>query len=104
VPGFCFGGATGSLVISCRANRSASITARTHRTLLHCLCRLVALIGPARTKDLIFTARLIEAPEALALGLLNEVALDMETLQRRANGTAKLVAGRTALYQGAGRR
>jgi enoyl-CoA hydratase/carnithine racemase len=29
----------------------------------------------ARTKDLIFTARLIEAPEALSLGLLNEVVL-----------------------------
>ncbi len=41
----------------------------------------------------IVTARLIEAPEALALGLLNEVVPDVETLQRRAGETAKLVAG-----------
>ena len=58
------------------------------RTLGNCLSmsnisRVVALVGPARTKDLIFTARLIEAPEALALGLLNEVVPDVETLQRR---------------------
>jgi enoyl-CoA hydratase/carnithine racemase len=68
------------------------------RTLGNCLSmsnisRLVSLIGPARTKDLIFKARLVEAPEALALGLLNEVVPDVETLQRRADETAKLVAG-----------
>ncbi len=40
----------------------------------------------------IFKARLVEAPEALALGLLNEVVPDVETLQRRADETAKLVA------------
>jgi enoyl-CoA hydratase/carnithine racemase len=57
------------------------------------ISRLHALIGPARTKDLIFTARLVEAPEALALGLLNEVVPDIETLQRRATETAQLVAG-----------
>src|SRR5216683_1838292 len=67
------------------------------RTLGNCLSmsnisRLTSLIGPARTKDLIFTARLIEAPEALALGLLNEVVPDVETLQRRAGETARLVA------------
>src|ERR1700751_1780748 len=56
------------------------------------ISRLVSLIGPARTKDLIFKARLVEAPEALALGLLNEVVPDVETLQRRALETAKLVA------------
>jgi len=68
------------------------------RTLGNCLSmsnisRLTSLIGPARTKDLIFTARLIEAPEALALGLLNEVVPDVATLQRRADETARLVAG-----------
>jgi enoyl-CoA hydratase/carnithine racemase len=67
------------------------------RTLGNCLSmtnisRLVSLIGPARTKDLIFKARLVEAPEALALGLLNEVVPDVETLQRRADETARLVA------------
>ena len=57
------------------------------------ISRVVALVGPARTKDLIFTARLIEAPEALSLGLLNEVVPDVPTLQRRTDETAKLVAG-----------
>src|ERR1700759_1898272 len=68
------------------------------RTLGNCLSmsnisRLVSLIGPARTKDLIFKARLVEAPESLALGLLNEIVLDVETLQRRAPEPPKLVAG-----------
>jgi hypothetical protein len=49
------------------------------------ISHLVALVGPARTKDLIFTARLLEAPETLSLGLLNEVVCDVATLQRRAN-------------------
>jgi len=57
----------------------------------------LALVGPARTKDLIFKARLVEAQEALALGLLNEVVPDVETLQRRADETAKLVASHAPL-------
>jgi enoyl-CoA hydratase/carnithine racemase len=72
------------------------------RTLGNCLSmsnisRLTALLGPARTKDIIFTARLIEAPEALALGLLNEVVPDVETLQRRASETAQLLASHAPL-------
>jgi hypothetical protein len=68
------------------------------RTVGNCLSmcsisRLVSLIGPARTKDLIFKARLVDSPAALALGLLNEVVPDVETLQRRVDETAKLVAG-----------
>ena len=35
--------------------------------------RLIDLLGPARTKDLIFTARMIDADQALALGLATEV-------------------------------
>ncbi|GLR92192.1 hypothetical protein GCM10007857_89120 [Bradyrhizobium iriomotense] len=33
------------------------------------ISRLVSLIGPARTKDKAFRARLVDAPEALALAL-----------------------------------
>jgi enoyl-CoA hydratase/carnithine racemase len=48
------------------------------RTLGNCLsmanyARLVALIGPARTKQLIYTARTFSADEALAVGLVMEV-------------------------------
>jgi enoyl-CoA hydratase/carnithine racemase len=48
------------------------------RTLGNCLsmdnyARLVALIGPARTKELIYTARMVDADEAAAAGLATEV-------------------------------
>ena len=48
------------------------------RTLGNCLstanyARLVDLIGPARTKELIFRARLVPAEAAQQLGLMNEV-------------------------------
>ena len=48
------------------------------RTLGNCLsaancARLVDLIGPARTKDLLFTGRLLDANEAHALGLVTRL-------------------------------
>jgi enoyl-CoA hydratase len=100
IAGACTGGGAG--IAACCDIRIGTESTRIGfpiaRTLGNCLSmsnisRLVSLIGPARTKDLIFKARLVEAPEALALGLLNEVVPDVATLQRRANETAKLVAG-----------
>lgn len=72
------------------------------RTLGNCLsmnnyARLSALIGPARVKDLVFTARLIEAPEALAIGLVSEVLGDPEALAERATALAMLVASHAPL-------
>jgi enoyl-CoA hydratase len=49
------------------------------RTLGNCLsaancARLVDLIGPARTKELLFTGRLLDAAEAASLGLVTRMA------------------------------
>ena len=61
------------------------------------LSRLTALIGPARVKDIIFTARLVGAEEAAAAGLLTEVVEDLPALQRRADELATLIAGHAPL-------
>jgi enoyl-CoA hydratase/carnithine racemase len=104
IAGACTGGGAG--IAACCDLRIGTSSARIGfpiaRTLGNCLSmsnfsRLIALIGPARTKDLIFTARLVEAPEALALGLLNEIVPDVETLQRRARETAQLVSSHAPL-------
>jgi enoyl-CoA hydratase/carnithine racemase len=57
------------------------------RTLGNCLsienyARLVALIGPARTKELILTARTFSAEEALAAGLATEIVPASELDER----------------------
>jgi enoyl-CoA hydratase len=100
IAGACTGGGAG--IAACCDIRIGTASTRIGfpiaRTLGNCLSmsnisRVVALVGPARTKDLIFTARLIEAPEALSLGLLNEIVPDVETLQRRSDETAKMIAG-----------
>jgi enoyl-CoA hydratase len=72
------------------------------RTLGNCLSmsnyvRLVSLLGPARVKDIIFTARLIEAEEAHKIGLLSEVLPDDDSLQGRANELARTVASHAPL-------
>ncbi len=40
--------------------------------------RLARLVGPARAKDLIFSGRFVDAAEALAIGLVDEVVPDAE--------------------------
>jgi enoyl-CoA hydratase len=72
------------------------------RTLGNCLSmasisRLTALVGPARVKDLIFTARLVGAEEAAAVGLLTEVVEDLPALNARASELATTVAGNAPL-------
>ncbi|MCX7931188.1 MAG: enoyl-CoA hydratase [Rhodovarius sp.] len=59
--------------------------------------RLVALLGPARVADLIFTARLMGAEEMRAAGLLSEVLPDYATLQARAAELAQTVASHAPL-------
>jgi len=53
------------------------------RTLGNCLSgatcsRLVDLIGPARVKEMIFTGRLLPAPDAMEIGLINRVVAATE--------------------------
>lgn len=69
------------------------------RTLGNCLSlanlvRISSLIGVARTKELIFTARLLGADEALRIGLVNEV---VPAAEGRAQELARLVAGHAPL-------
>jgi enoyl-CoA hydratase/carnithine racemase len=45
--------------------------------------RLVDLVGPSRAKDILFTARRVDASEALAIGLVNEI-VPAERLESRA--------------------
>ncbi len=59
--------------------------------------RLMALIGPARVTDLIFTARLMEAPEMQAAGLLSEILPDHAALQARAAELAATLASHAPL-------
>jgi enoyl-CoA hydratase len=57
------------------------------------LARFAAIIGPARLKELIFTARLIEAEEARAIGLVHEIVPDVADLMTRAEAVAQTIAG-----------
>ena len=104
INGACTGGGAG--IAACCDLRVGTKTTKIGfpiaRTLGNCLSmssvsRLSALIGPARVKDLIFTARLIDAEEAKSIGLLNEVVEDISALQRRADELATLIAGNAPL-------
>lgn len=68
------------------------------RTLGNCLStsnllRLVTLIGAGRTRELIFTARLVGAEEAQAAGLVSEVVADRAAVLARAEELARQMAG-----------
>jgi enoyl-CoA hydratase/carnithine racemase len=104
IAGACTGGGAG-IAVCCDlriGTKTAKIGIPIARTLGNCLSmsnlsRLTALIGPARVKDLIFTARLVDADEAARLGLLNEVVEDVGALQQRASELAQLIAGHAPL-------
>ena len=104
ITGACTGGGAG--IAACCDLRIGTKTTRIGfpiaRTLGNCLSmssisRLTALVGPARVKDLIFTARLVGADEAASLGLLNEIVEDLSALQKRADELATLIAGHAPL-------
>ena len=104
IAGACTGG--GAAIASACDMRIASASARfgfpIARTLGNCLsmsniARLSALIGPARVIEMIFTARLFSADEALAAGLVTEVLPDQPALEARAQALATLLAGHAPL-------
>ncbi len=104
IQGACTGGGAG-IAAACDL-RIAAATARfgfpVARTLGNCLsmgnyARLCALVGAGRVKDLIFNARLVEAPEAHAIGLVTEVVADPANLMKRAEEVAAAVAKRAPL-------
>jgi len=57
--------------------------------------RLYELVGPSRTKEILFTARRIGAEEALRLGLINEI-VPSEALESRAHDLAHEIAANAA--------
>ena len=61
------------------------------------LSRLTELIGAGRVQEIIFTARLIEADEALRTGLISEVLEDEDALLIRAAELAYKVGGMAPL-------
>jgi enoyl-CoA hydratase len=104
IAGACTGGGA-SIAAACDL-RIAAANARfgfpIARTLGNCLsissiARLSALIGPARVIEMIFTARLLCASDALAAGLLTEVLPDQAALEARAIDLATLVGSHAPL-------
>jgi len=102
LPGACIGG--GAAIAACCDLRIADPALRygfpIARTLGNCLsmvnlARLSALIGAGRVKELIFTARLIGAEEAVAIGLVSEI-VDGDLLAR-ADAIARQIAGHAPL-------
>jgi enoyl-CoA hydratase len=72
------------------------------RTLGNCLslanyARLAFLIGAAHAKDILFTARLVAAEEARAIGLVSEILPDAAALAARAEELARLLASHAPL-------
>lgn len=99
IAGPCTGGGAG--MAACCDLRLASPSARygfpIARTLGNCLSmqnytRLFALLGPARAKDILLTARLMGAQEMLASGLVREVVANEEALLPRAQELAEELA------------
>ncbi len=55
--------------------------------------RLPRLIGPAKAKDIVFTGRFVAAPEALDIGLADQVVPDAEVYQAARDLVARYATG-----------
>lgn len=104
IHGACTGGG-GSIAAACDiriASASLKFGFPIGRTLGNCLAagnlaRLSELIGAGRVREIIFTARLVEAEEALSVGLISEVLPDEESLLARATELAERVGSMAPL-------
>jgi len=102
--GACTGGGAG-IAACCDmriATRSLKYGFPIARTLGNCLSaatlgRLVGVMGEPKVIDLIYTSRLIEADEALRIGLVNELVDDHEAVVARADALARQIAGHAPL-------
>ena len=104
IHGACTGGGA-SIAAACDlriASGSLKFGFPIARTLGNCLAagnlaRLSALIGAGRVREMIFTARLIEADEAGKIGLISEILPDEPSLMARAAELAAQVGGMAPL-------
>jgi enoyl-CoA hydratase len=104
INGACTGG--GAAIAGCCDIRLASANLKfgfpIAHTLGNCLSvrnlrRLSGLIGMARLREIMLTARLIGAQEAVAIGLVSEVLDSIEALRARASELAMTIAGNAPL-------
>jgi enoyl-CoA hydratase/carnithine racemase len=110
IPGVCTGGAA-VIAAACDlrlATRSLRFGFPIARTLANCLsaanvARVATLAGVGRTVDMLLTARLMEAEEALATGLVSEVVDTPEALMERARALARQMAAQAPLTMRAGK-
>lgn len=65
--------------------------------------RMVALVGPALTRKMLYTGTLLDAPTAVASGLADERAADAELSEFTAQTTAHIVEQPAAVVQAAKR-
>lgn len=98
--------AGGGCIIACACDLRVCTPAATFgvpiaRTLGNCLSianhsRLAELVGPARTKDLLFTGRLMDASEAVAAGLVSRLVA-AEEIDRAVRDLAATIAAMAPL-------
>ena len=110
IPGICTGGAA-VIAAACDlrlATRNLRFGFPIARTLANCLsaaniARIALLTGVGRAMDMLLTTRLIEAEEALAIGLVSELLDTPDALMARARALAQQMATQAPLTMRAGK-
>jgi enoyl-CoA hydratase/carnithine racemase len=105
--GFCMGGAV-AMAMACDLRFAADTgkfgipAARLGIVYgLHAVKRLVSLVGPAAAKDILFSARTLDAAEALRIGFLNRVLPAAELAAHTYDYLAKVADNAPLSVQGA---